>query len=60
MNKKPILQIILFVSVLIINVCTLINGIRHHENWLTITGSVGLALILFAAVVRYKRNQALW
>jgi len=59
MNNKPILQIILFVSVLVINITGIVNGIRYHENWLTVAGSVGLALIIFAAVVRYKRNRSI-
>jgi hypothetical protein len=59
MNKKPILQTIMFVSVVIINITSIANGIKHQENWLTIAGSVGLALILFAGVLNYKSSRTL-
>jgi len=59
MNKKPILQTIMFGSVVVINVTSIANGIKHQENWLTIAGSVGLALILFAGALTYKHNRTL-
>ena len=49
----------MFVSVVIINITSIANGIKHQENWLTIAGSVGLALILFAGVLNYKSSRTL-
>ena len=65
MNKKNILPIITLVSVLLINVSTLLNGIKHHEEYMLVIGSIGCAMILVASVIRIvkvnkeKKRQAL-
>ncbi|WP_157740568.1 hypothetical protein [Mucilaginibacter xinganensis] len=50
----------LYISVLVINSTTLINGIRQHETWRIVVGAISLALMLIAVVltfIGYKRNN---
>lgn len=58
-NSRVILYFI-FVSVVVINITTLINGIQKHETWRIVVGSISLALMLVAAVltyISYKKNK---
>jgi hypothetical protein len=57
MNRKTALPIITLVCIMIINITTLMNGIRHHENYLIVMGSIGCALILAAFVVQLIKNN---
>jgi glucose uptake protein GlcU len=44
----------------IINASTLLGGIKHHETWRIIVGSIALALIIVAiglTALGYKRNK---
>jgi hypothetical protein len=50
MNKKSLLQRLVFVSIVIINISTIVNGVRHHENGWVIAGSISLALIITAVI----------
>jgi dolichol kinase len=50
----------LHISIFIINLATLINGIRQHETWMIVLGSIALALMLAAVTLTamgYKRNK---
>lgn len=58
-NSRVILYLI-FVSIVVINITTLINGIQKHETWRIVVGSISLVLMLIAAVltlIGYKRNK---
>jgi len=61
MNKNAKVYLYcLYISVLIINSTTLINGIRQHETWRIVVGSIALALMLIAVALTftgYKRNK---
>jgi hypothetical protein len=58
-NSRVILYFI-FISIAVINITTLINGIQKHETWRIVVGSISLALMLVAAVltfISYKKNK---
>ena len=61
MNKNAKVYLYcLYISVLIINSTTLTNGIRQHETWRIVVGSISLALMLIAVALTftgYKRNK---
>jgi len=52
MNKKQsVLFYVTFISVLVINITTLLKGIRQHETWLIVLGAVSLGLMAIAAII---------
>ncbi|MCR8557441.1 hypothetical protein KXD93_07305 [Mucilaginibacter sp. BJC16-A38] len=61
MNKnKKIYLYCLYICTVVINVSTLLGGIKHHETWRIVVGSISLALIIIAiglTVLGYKRNK---
>jgi len=63
MNKNSqVIFYFIFISAIIINVTTLINGAQKHETWRVITGSISLSLMLIAGVivlikVRRQKNK---
>ena len=66
MNRKNILPIITFISVMVINLTTILKGIKHHEDYLITMGSVGCGFILIAFTLTMaklikdkKRRQSL-
>jgi hypothetical protein len=52
MNKKTILPTITLICVLIINITTVLSGIKHHENYLITMGAIGCTMILIVAVLQ--------
>jgi len=50
MNKK-IFFLVLFLSVLVINVTGLVNGERQHETWHILVSSISLGLLVAAASI---------
>ena len=66
MNRKNIVPIVIFVSVMITNITTILKGIKHHENTLVTMGSIGCGLIMLAFILTMaklikdkKRQQSL-
>jgi hypothetical protein len=66
MNRKNIASIVIFISVMIINVTTLLKGIKHHEDSLVTMGSIGCGMIMLAFILTMakliknkKRQQSL-
>jgi len=65
MNKKLVLPFIVFLSILVIDIVTLISGIRNHEVWRIAISSISLALVLLVAIIvtiktnRDKRKEVL-
>jgi len=61
MNKNAKIYLYcLYISVLVINLSTLIGGIRQHETWRIVVGAIALTLILVAIIltlIGYKRNK---
>ncbi len=60
-SKNNTLQFLIFGSVFLINLFNIVNGIKKHEIWLTVAGSVALALVLIAITVKlvsaYKQSR---
>ena len=52
MDRKNILPVVTLICVMIINITTLLNGIKHHEDYMIIIGSIGCSLILIAFIVQ--------
>jgi hypothetical protein len=52
MNKKRISFNILLISVSIIGVTGVMNGVKHHETWLIILNAITLGLLMIAAIVK--------
>jgi hypothetical protein len=42
---------LIFVSAIVINITTLVNGAQKHETWRIVTGSISLSLMLIAGVI---------
>jgi len=65
MNKKLVVPFIVFLSILVIDITTLISGIRNHEVWRISVSSISLALVLLVAIIvtiktnREKRKEVL-
>ncbi|WP_134737952.1 hypothetical protein [Mucilaginibacter psychrotolerans] len=66
MNRKNIAPIVIFFSIMVINVTTMLKGIKHHEDYLVIIGSIGCGLIMLAFILTMaklikanKRQQGL-
>jgi len=55
MNKKNILPTITLICVMLINVTTVLKGIKHHENYLITMGSIGCGLIVIAFIAQIVR-----
>jgi hypothetical protein len=51
MNKKLILPFIVFPSILVINVASLVSGIRQHEIWRIAVASIHWSLFLLLPVL---------
>lgn len=49
-NFKAI-QYFIFICVVVINITTLFNGIKHNETWQIIIGSISLALMSAALII---------
>ncbi|MEO6632716.1 MAG: hypothetical protein ABIN13_13370 [Mucilaginibacter sp.] len=50
----------IFTCVLITNIATFINGIKHHETWQIVLGSFCLALMSIVSIhriVKYRRGK---
>ena len=62
-NSRVIFYFI-FISVLVINITTLINGVQKHETWRVIMGAASLGLMVIAGIIvlissrRHKNKQA--
>jgi hypothetical protein len=65
MNKKLVVPFIVFLSILVIDIITLISGIRNHEVWRISVSSISLALVLLVGIIvtiktnREKRKEVL-
>jgi hypothetical protein len=66
MNKKNIVPIVIFISVMVINATTILKGIKHHEDSLVTMGSIGCGIIMLAFILTMaklindkKRQQSL-
>ncbi|MEP6614075.1 MAG: hypothetical protein ABJA76_19365 [Mucilaginibacter sp.] len=52
MNKNSrVIFYFIFISAIVINITTLINGAQKHETWRIVTGSVSLGLMFLAGAV---------
>ncbi|MDP9077600.1 MAG: hypothetical protein M3O71_09285 [Bacteroidota bacterium] len=57
MNKnKKIYLYCLYICTVVINVSTLLGGIKHHETWRIVVGAVSLALITAALIILLVKN----
>ena len=63
MNRRNIVPIVIFVSVMVTNITTILKGIKYHENYLVIIGLIGCGLIMLAVIltmaklIKDKRRQ---
>jgi len=56
MNKKNIYQSITFISIVVINITTLLGGIKHHESYRIILGGIGVGLMAIAMIGQFVSN----
>ena len=58
MDRKNILPVVTLICVMIINITTLLNGIKHHEDYMIVIGAIGCGLMLIAFILQgVKRNK---
>ncbi|MGZ3872723.1 MAG: hypothetical protein ACXVJD_07380 [Mucilaginibacter sp.] len=61
MNKKLVLPFITFLSILTINITSLISGVQQHQTWRIVVASIALLLMLATVAVilmnTYKKKR---
>jgi len=56
MNKnQSVIFYITFISVLVINITTLLKGIKQHETWLIVVGAIGMVLMAIPGMIRLPK-----
>ena len=54
-KKRVILPLIIFVSIMVMNISSIISGIKEHQTWRIIIASVSSVLMLGAVIIIFIR-----
>jgi len=54
-KKRLILPLIIFVSIMVVNISSIISGVEEHQTWRIIIASVSSVLMLGAVIIIFKR-----
>ncbi len=55
-------QYIIFICVFVISITTILGGIKYHETWRIVIGSISLMLITAAVIlnfIKYRKEKKL-